>query len=473
MDFIKKIVITIIILISIKLLIFNRISIHAYWILYCALFSGFLLGIVWVYELTKQIIYIRIFGWIGLFSTIFSVISPPFIFQKNKLAYIFESNTSVKIDTLFEDNEKHYIFGIDKTQYQNSPRLNDDLIKIYKYYLKENGIIREDSLPVFYRDYSIAKVCYDIKQKKNENGTFEVVFFGSELNIYDYNDFKESNIVAAIETVYNFNEFSDNKTLLDKYYKHIRDVVKNSERDNNTFTDYVIFTYSDFIQDVYDEKVDNSINDIESLRNGKKNDKSIVNSSILENLYILPSNRSDNTSRKCIIEASTGTPYLRNTFVEKDIDLKNIQGNSFDNLKYIKIIIQSSAKQLSPLELIFEDVPYSVRLVEKNTFSDVYLLNIKTDQKISLLKTTNSEITEKGTYAVKFKNDKIENPILDISKNNNHVLLQIDSEYLDFNPELYKFLIVLVFVIMGLVIPITIARSILIIKKIYQNETMS
>lgn len=417
--------------------------------------------------------------WLGFFLGVLGLLSPYFIYlKKERLDNTFDKREAYNIDNYFTNREgTHLIFGFDKTEYLNSPTIDENkyLRTFYNLYINEikrHLNISYQTNSIKYREYCKAKMCADLIKLKGQLGRFSVYFVGDEVEtIVQDKEFSESNIKWTIQKIYDYNDFNAKETHLEKYYETIYNLVKRDTIDKSNFVKNVLFTYSDFVQDKNCPSIHSDLIDIETLREGKQHKLGLKNYSIIENLFILPHINRDNKNVSCILKGD-GSLYERRTYVFNDIVEGEENGNSIYNLKYADVPIYYAEKENSSPNLNFTDLVYELKLHnQKEPLTDIKIVNISNGKECPLNNTTYEKIKAKGLYAIKFKGSKASIPIvIDIARRDTHVFLELKAEENEIGNTSFKVLAIAVLFSFGVFIPYSFSK-ILMNVKMYINKS--
>jgi hypothetical protein len=454
-------------IIAIPMLIFSSFSFGIVWRLSCALFLGFIIGVIFFPKIYLEFRNIKTVEIIAVIISILGLVSTIYVYLNTKaLDNIFDSQELYKIDELFKlQEDPHYIFGFDITEYSDSPTIddNDYLLTFYNIYSDEVRKYKEILYPtkrIKYKEFCRVKLCADLMRLKNKPGKFSIYLIGKEIKtlIHD-RDFSEENIRWAIEEIFKNHDIDTTETHLEKYYETVYNAVKNQKKDLYSFVKYVVFTYSDFVLDKKNNSIITEEIDIKTLREGKQQTKGLNQFSVIENLYILPHIDKNKNKATCIL-AGDGNLYERRTYVSRDIIEGEANGNSVLNLRYYDIPIYYSKNENSSPNLYFSDSLYQIKLFnQKEYLTDIKLIDITNNINYQLNNTTYETIRSKGLYKIKFKGSDASTPIIiDVLREDLHVFLELKVVKNQIDNNFLRFLIIVLLILFGVCIPYAIGK---------------
>jgi len=431
--------------------------------LLCAIYLGVILGIVWLplihLQLTKLDDKIKIIEWISLgFGIIAFIIalSPLDNFHYSKwLDNVFDKQISYNVADFFNNNnEIHYIFGFDKTEYNKddnkSPYIdqNEDLITLYNKYTstKNNQGIR-------YREFCKAKISYDLQNlhKVGVMGTFSIYTIGEKSERLFYGNLSnKEDVINAIEKLKSV-EYDAVETDIRHYLETIHSIVQDKEKPMmNQFHKYITFTYSDFILDRNGKSILSDINYIRIL-----SQEDFPNLNIINNLFISPCYKIDNSKECCVIDYFTDNLFTKTKLEE--LTIKSEFGNSINNRCEKDTICYFFEKDdVSPRFKVNNGAQYSIRIDKPSNLNNkITLTNIENPTKMYLLSSTKpQEIKEKGVYSMRFANSNVPAQIvLDIAHQNNHCLLTLNIEKNKYSKGFVRFVFLFLLAFFSIGIP--------------------
>jgi len=147
--------------------------------------------------------------------------------------------------------------------------------------------------------------------------------------------------------------------------------------------------------------------------------------------------------------------YERLTYI-KDLTVDDEFGNSIQNLKFkdIPMYYFDSDESSSP-NLEFSDSLYQVKINKTNSENSSIILINKNDKSdsVDLSRNTYQRIKSRGLYSIKFGGSKENNPIIDISKEDRHVFLELKTKENEDSRIFLKVVTVFVLTLFGICIP--------------------
>lgn len=462
----RALIIVLLASIALGMLIFCSFPFEVIWRLGCCIFLGFIVGILFLPKIYASFKKIKILEWVNLFIGCIGLMVAFLLFFpsnfKEKLDNIFDKQICYNVDDFFQnENETHFIFGFDKTEYNKSdisPYISEseDLPKLYDKYCKKANITKKEN--VKYREFCKAKMCYDLirfMENNKSNDKFSIYTIGQEVEtLIEDKYFSKNDIENAIEAIEYVN-YNAKETHFEKYYEKIHNIAKNQERNKFTFVKYVVYTYSDF---VYDKNTNTPNSDnlkINKYRYGTEHIKGFPDLSIIENLFIMPHNDKNTNKKFCIINEKE--EFYESRIIVKDITRDEEFGNVVQNQKYQDVVIYFSGNEFSSPNLEFTDNLYKIRLHQKEgkvkTYCNIRLTNTNNKEEYITLSNTFEPIKKAGKYAIMFKGTKAEFPFIEIVREDIHVILELKPEENKTTNKSIRFIIVGLLVFFGISIP--------------------
>lgn len=443
-------------------IIFGSYSFNVLWHLGSAIFIGLFLAIVLLYLLKDWSFFDKKKKWFDI-AFLLSIIGfllklSPSLFSseyKYQLDNFLGKSLTIDVENEFcNKNITYVIFAYDKTEYNDSPTIqdNNDLQTLYLSFFDEiHKFCNSNKIKVTdgarYRDFFKAKICYDLLKYRDKNAKFKILIIGKTTNTLfetgEWLSFSDLNIKNAINRI--FDQKDDLETNFYDFWSKVDGLVDEDKNQEN-FSKYVLYAYSDFIHDVTDDC--SSDRYVDYFRYGTTNMKGLKNKSIIQNLYISPYNieRSKNPNNKKLINKhKPDSIYEYRIYANNDIHCSNATECALDNFKIKEIPLFYSENENSSPNFYFSDSSFKVRLIRSNSKAvKVKLIDISKNINHDLFETTFTPINEKGTYSVKFLDSNSTDITLDVAKENIHVFFDIKRKKNEANSGFMKFIIIII-----------------------------
>ncbi len=284
---------------------------------------GCLIFILWKTFFKNFPSWAKVITWIFSFISILITIVPDIFYDSfsDVVDNLNDKSNSISLSEELCDSSanKHLvIFAIDKTKYSNTEDISKTQKDAYIRYINSIQRVYKNvpyidlSKDISYVEFFKAKLCSDLVYLKDTPGKFLVYLIDEDTKrlINEPLPFTEEYITNAIITLFSvdFTVTPEAETDLEDFYINIISVTGEDNTFNqNYFTKYVLYAYSDFVHDKrkvegFQDEVDN-INRYQEL---------LKNKCIIQNLYVIPHKVGETNRRSYILNEKIENPFYKN-----------------------------------------------------------------------------------------------------------------------------------------------------------------
>jgi|GEM_PF-5634829 len=315
-------------------------------------------------------------------------------FQDRDTTNLLRKSFNLK-EQFYDKNEAkhHVIFAFDITRYKSTDtQLPSVLQKRHRVNAKRfTAVYETDS----YREFCRAMLCaklYEL-QAKNVQGRFSIYTVEDETKLIANGDISNNMAVKDAETelCHNITFHDDRYSNTDflAFYEKLHKLVEHDIFKPEEYTKYVLYAYSDF---VHDKAYRNNDEFNDKIKEIKKTQKKLYNSSIIQNLYVIPrSVKDEDNKRQYIFDKNiikdnySGAALRENFFFLETSDPEEYNSDwtyhkSKHSIDNIPIIFQESKKGYSQdLDFLGSSTKYYIRVINSEILNESQKIYLNMD----------------------------------------------------------------------------------------------